>query len=81
MSKVGGDCRRLRVDCPFVRMLFFVPIQMKIQAIPGTGLSSEEIVNLANRFVLWHSLKLIVGLTAFAAGLQALAKFNSPDAV
>ena len=62
-------------------VLFFVPIQMKIQAIPGTGLSSEEIVKLANRFVIWHSLKLIVGLTAFTAGLQALAKFNSPDAV
>jgi hypothetical protein len=60
-------------------LLFFIPIQMKIQATPGTGLSSEEIVNLANRFVLWHWLKLAVGLTALAAGLQALAKFNSPD--
>jgi hypothetical protein len=62
-------------------ILFFVPIQMKIQVTPGTGLSSEEIVKLANQFVTWHSLKLIVGITAFAAGLQALAKFNSPDAV
>ena len=62
-------------------VLFFVPIQMKIQVIPGTGLSGEEIVKLANRFVLWHSLKLIVGLTAFTAGLQALAKCSSPNVV
>ena len=82
------QCRRLAVIaavCGMIvllsEMLFFVPIQMKIQAIPGTGLSGEEIVKLANRFVLWHSLKLIVGLIAFAAGLQALAKFNAPDAV
>ena len=62
-------------------VLFFVPIQAKIQMAPGTGLSSEEIVKLANRFVLWHWLKLPVQFTAFVAGLQAFAKFNSPDAV
>lgn len=57
--------------------LFFVPILQQTQATGGTGMSSDEIVTLTNRFVSWNYLRYVVIITGWLAGLLAFSRSGS----
>jgi hypothetical protein len=59
--------------------LFFIPLLLKTEATRGAGLSGQEIVTLANRFVRWNWVRLAVLFGSLNAGLLALIKLAAPD--